>query len=259
MSLPGDHDRRHGAAAEDADRLTSASSACSPSPADRWAACRRSNGRSPIPDRVVSAIPIATTARHSAQQIAFNEVGRQAIMADPDWNEGNYYDKQPPGARPGGGAHGGPHHLHERRVHAREVRPPPARQGELQLRLRRGFRSGELPALSRQPVRRPLRRQLVPLHHQGHGLLRPDQRQRLAGRRAREDAGALPGDQLQFGLAVPQLPVAGDRARAARAQSRRGVRASCSRTTATIPSWWTWRSRPNWCADSWPARSRKLQ
>jgi homoserine O-acetyltransferase len=49
-----------------------------------------------FPDRVVSAIPIATTTRHSAQQIAFNEVGRQAIMADPEWNEGNYYDKQPP-------------------------------------------------------------------------------------------------------------------------------------------------------------------
>ena len=36
------------------------------------------------------------TARHSAQQIAFNEVGRQAIMADPDWSEGNYYGKKPP-------------------------------------------------------------------------------------------------------------------------------------------------------------------
>jgi len=48
------------------------------------------------PDRVVSAIPIATTTRHSAQQIAFNEVGRQAIMADPDWNGGDYYGKQPP-------------------------------------------------------------------------------------------------------------------------------------------------------------------
>jgi homoserine O-acetyltransferase len=48
------------------------------------------------PDRVVSAIPIASTARHSAQQIAFNEVGRQAIMSDPDWNQGDYYGKKPP-------------------------------------------------------------------------------------------------------------------------------------------------------------------
>ena len=48
------------------------------------------------PGRVACAIPIATTSRHSAQQIAFNEVGRQAIMADPDWNDGNYYDKKPP-------------------------------------------------------------------------------------------------------------------------------------------------------------------
>src|SRR5580700_5497350 len=48
------------------------------------------------PDSVASAIPIATTARHSAQQIAFNEVGRQAIIADPDWNQGNYYGRKPP-------------------------------------------------------------------------------------------------------------------------------------------------------------------
>jgi homoserine O-acetyltransferase/O-succinyltransferase len=49
-----------------------------------------------FPDRVVSAIPIACTTRHSAQQIAFNEVGRQAIMADPDWNGGDYYARQAP-------------------------------------------------------------------------------------------------------------------------------------------------------------------
>ncbi|MBE0556028.1 MAG: homoserine O-acetyltransferase, partial [Proteobacteria bacterium] len=44
------------------------------------------------PDRVKSAIPIATALKHSPQQIAFNEVVRQAIMADPDWREGNYYE-----------------------------------------------------------------------------------------------------------------------------------------------------------------------
>ena len=43
------------------------------------------------PDRLKSAIVIATAAKHSAQQIALNEVGRQAIMADPHWKEGHYY------------------------------------------------------------------------------------------------------------------------------------------------------------------------
>jgi homoserine O-acetyltransferase len=43
------------------------------------------------PDRVRNAIVIASTARHSAQNIAFHEVGRQAIMADPNWQEGRYY------------------------------------------------------------------------------------------------------------------------------------------------------------------------
>ena len=41
-------------------------------------------------ERVYSAMPIATAARHSAQNIAFHEVGRQAIMADPDWRGGDY-------------------------------------------------------------------------------------------------------------------------------------------------------------------------
>jgi homoserine O-acetyltransferase len=42
------------------------------------------------PKRVFSCVPIATAARHSAQNIAFYEVGRQAIMADPDWRGGGY-------------------------------------------------------------------------------------------------------------------------------------------------------------------------
>ncbi|MBC8440896.1 MAG: homoserine O-acetyltransferase [Deltaproteobacteria bacterium] len=48
------------------------------------------------PDMINSAIPLATTTRHSALAIAFNEVARQAIMADPNWNQGHYYsDKKP--------------------------------------------------------------------------------------------------------------------------------------------------------------------
>jgi len=49
------------------------------------------------PDKVYCCLPIATAARHSAQNIAFHEVGRQAIMADPDWRQGDYLNQ---GTRP---------------------------------------------------------------------------------------------------------------------------------------------------------------
>jgi homoserine O-acetyltransferase len=45
------------------------------------------------PERVFAAVPIAGSYRHSAQNIAFHEVGRQAIMADPDWTHGNYLEE----------------------------------------------------------------------------------------------------------------------------------------------------------------------
>ena len=45
---------------------------------------------SDYPQKVFSAVCIAAAARHSAQNIAFHEVGRQAIMADPDWRGGAY-------------------------------------------------------------------------------------------------------------------------------------------------------------------------
>lgn len=48
------------------------------------------------PDMVRLAIPIASTSRLSAQAIAFDEVGRQAIMSDPDWMGGDYYGKTIP-------------------------------------------------------------------------------------------------------------------------------------------------------------------
>lgn len=46
-----------------------------------------------FPNRIKAAIPLATTARHSPMLIAFSEVGRQAIYADPAWNDGDYYDQ----------------------------------------------------------------------------------------------------------------------------------------------------------------------
>ncbi len=49
-----------------------------------------------FPERVRSVIGIATTSHHSAQQIAFNEVARQAIMADPAWKGGDYYGTDGP-------------------------------------------------------------------------------------------------------------------------------------------------------------------
>ncbi|MEW5960275.1 MAG: homoserine O-acetyltransferase [Chloroflexota bacterium] len=50
------------------------------------------------PERVRAALPLATTARHSPMLIAFSEVGRQAIYADPNWNGGDYSDGSPPNA-----------------------------------------------------------------------------------------------------------------------------------------------------------------
>ena len=50
----------------------------------QWAAC--------YPEAVYAAVPIATAAQHSAQNIAFDEVGRAAIHADPDWRCGRYWE-----------------------------------------------------------------------------------------------------------------------------------------------------------------------
>jgi homoserine O-acetyltransferase/O-succinyltransferase len=53
-----------------------------------------------FPERVFAALPIATGARHSSQNIAFHEVGRQAVMADPEWRGGRYLEA---GTRPESG------------------------------------------------------------------------------------------------------------------------------------------------------------
>ena len=48
------------------------------------------------PEMMYAVVPIATTMRHSALAIAFNEIARQAIMSDPNWNQGKYYGLKRP-------------------------------------------------------------------------------------------------------------------------------------------------------------------
>ena len=71
--VPGDHHRRHGAAAEDADRFARHRAAARACRAARWAACRRSNGRWRIPDRVVAR---HSHRHHRAAQRAADRVQR---------------------------------------------------------------------------------------------------------------------------------------------------------------------------------------
>jgi len=52
------------------------------------------------PERVYASVPVAGSARHTAQNIAFNEVGRQAIISDPNWHDGDYAAR---GTRPAQG------------------------------------------------------------------------------------------------------------------------------------------------------------
>jgi len=49
-----------------------------------------------FPSKVKNCIIMASSSEHSAQQIAFNEVGRQAILSDPNWNGGDYQDDSKP-------------------------------------------------------------------------------------------------------------------------------------------------------------------
>ena len=63
------------------------------------------------PNRVFSALAIACSTRHSAQNIAFHELGRQAVMADPDLHDGGYVDTAPIRIADCGRTDGRAHHL----------------------------------------------------------------------------------------------------------------------------------------------------
>ena len=127
------------------------------------------------PARVRHSIVIAAAAKLTPQNIAFNEVARQAIMTDPDFHGGHYYDK---GVVPTRGL----------RI-ARMIGHITYLSGEAMTEkfgrlLRRGAPASiststsrsSLPALSGRQVLDLFRRQHLPAHHQGARLLRPGRR-----------------------------------------------------------------------------------
>ena len=185
LVLPGDHDPRHGAGAEAADR-----------PSRHRAAVlrdRRLDGRDAgvamgleLPRaRCSRRCRSPASARHSAQNIAFHEVGRQAIMADPDWCGGRYLSLGRSPSRGLAVARMAAHitYLSEAGA-APQIRPQPAGPQRRHLRVRRRFPGRELSAPPGQHLCRPVRRQLLSLHHPRDGLFRPRRRARrvIAGR-----------------------------------------------------------------------------
>ncbi len=175
------------------------------------------------PDSVAAAIPIATTARHSAQQIAFNEVGRQAIMADPDWNEGNYYGGKPP-ARGLAVARMVGHITYMsdesmREKFGRRLRDKDKYgfdfsidfEVESYLRYRGAQFVDRFDANSYLYITKAMDYFDLANGHGSHG------------RGAQPGDRALPGDQLHLGLALSELPVAGSGQGPAQPQPRRGL------------------------------------
>ena len=172
------------------------------------------------PGLVRNAITIGASLAHSAQGIAYNLIGREAIMLDPAWQGGDYYGTgAQPGARPGPGAHDGHHHLPERRVDAPQVRPDArgGRPAESYYRPASRFQvENYLHYQGGQPGA-TLRRQQLPGVEPGHGPARPGPgaRRLAAALGADRAADARAGCGHQFRYSVPHRLAAGHRRRAA--------------------------------------------
>ena len=166
------------------------------------------------PQRVFAALPIACATRHSAQNIAFHEVGRQAIMADPEWRGGRYHLE---GTNPRRGlavARMGAHitYLSDAAL-APEIRPQVPGPRESDLFVRRRFRGRILSAPSGHFVRRAFRRQFLSLSDAGDGLFRyRGGRRRRAGQCLQGDADAVLRGFIHQRLAVSDLGIARHRA-----------------------------------------------
>ncbi len=134
------------------------------------------------PDAVLKSVIIAATATSSPQQIAFNEIGRRAIMTDPAWNGGDYVGREEPEAGLAlARMIGHVTYLSDESMHEKFGRRL-QRPGELRVRLRDRLRGRVVPPPPGRVVHAPVRRELVPLHHQGPRLLRPLGRRFARGR-----------------------------------------------------------------------------
>ena len=183
-ALPGHHHRRHGARAEAADR-----------PSRHRAAVlrhRRLDGRDA--GAAMGGGISRARLRRGADRRARRAIRRRTSPSTrsaarrswpiPNWCGGDYLERRHAArARPRRGAHGGAHHLSLGAGAAPQVRPQPAGPRRRHLRLRRRFPGRELSAPPGHHLRRPVRRQLLSLHHPRLRLFRSRGR---AWRRARQ-------------------------------------------------------------------------
>ena len=219
--LPGDHDRRHGARPGAADRP--------PRHRAPVLRARRLDGRH-AGAGVGGALPGARVQRGADRERraplgAEHRVPRGRPPGDHGRSRlaGRQLSPERPAADPRalGRAHGGAHHLPQRGRAAPQVRPRAAGPQRHQLRLRGRLPGRELPAPPGHHLRRPLRCQLLPLHHARDGLLRPRGLLRgRAGERLPRRRDPVLRDLVLVRLAVPddREPRAGQGARRGRRQ-----------------------------------------
>ena len=190
------------------------------------AACRRWPGRCAIPERLRQCIAVATAPNLSAQNIAFNEVARRAIVTDPDFHGGHYYEH---GVVPRRGLRvarmiGHITYLSDDAMEAKFGRDMQQRRARL---LDAGDRVPDrgLPAPPGRQVQRVLRRQHLPADHPRARLLRPGARaRRRPDRDLRRGALPVPARQLHDRLALRAGALARDRQGAGRQPARRQLR-----------------------------------
>ncbi len=167
-----------------------------------------------FPERVFAAMPIATAAKHSSQNIAFHEVGRQAVMADPDWRQGRYLEE---GVIPTKGlavARMAAHitYLSDEALQSKFGRKLQDRSAPT-FSFDAVFPDRKLSAPSRHKLCRPLRREFLPLCDEGLRLFRSRRRlRRLPGVRLQGRQNPVLRRVLQFGLALSDASLARDRA-----------------------------------------------